>query len=556
MDSTQATILYADACGYAAAAAQSELLAITRLKLGQHLLEKTVGAFGGRVVDMSGDSALMTFNTAPAAYCAADSFRNHARDMHKNTNIDVPFDYRFGMTQGKIFVDGHKVFGHAINQAARIESLVSKNCIGVEDSVWNEVQPSAGNVQYEMRVLFSKHLEPAVKFIEVQGETSERATLKRPARNHPSILIIAHSDFVIDAKRDGALDAVIWECKTMFAAQDWHATVMHHATLDESYAERDVDYIVRIRVTQVRGNARIAIALSSRHTNHATQSFAREAASEDEIVRTAIAVAALTVSAISHTEGERALKGIGAGSAQLVFAGRTLVSSFKREQMEQGMAYLNKACEIDPDYPLLWASLARAHAIMLRYEVGPSGVDHLAVATEFAEKAVGLSPNDGRLQADLGFVRFWNNRTMDSVWHYDRALEVLPFHPELAADAGMVLSYVGRNSEAADILERSVLNLPSDADYRLWSLGDAYFAMKDYKNALKWLSRMSNQEQAQRLLAACKGRLGLDPSSHVKEVLRQQPNFSVRKWVELQPFALENDQLDFQEALLLAGLPP
>jgi class 3 adenylate cyclase len=214
MDSTQATILYADACGYAAAAAQSELLAITRLRLGQHLLEKTVGAFGGRVVDMSGDSALMTFNTAPAAYCAADSFRNHARELVKNVGTETPFDYRFGLTRGKIFVDGHKVFGHAINQAARIESLVSKNCIGVEDSVWNEVQPSAGNAEYQMRVLFSKHQEPAVKFIEVHGEASLVSTIKRPTRNHPAILIVAHSDFVIDAKRDSALDAVIWECKT------------------------------------------------------------------------------------------------------------------------------------------------------------------------------------------------------------------------------------------------------------------------------------------------------------------------------------------------------
>jgi tetratricopeptide (TPR) repeat protein len=119
----------------------------------------------------------------------------------------------------------------------------------------------------------------------------------------------------------------------------------------------------------------------------------------------------------------------------------------------------------------------------------------------------------------------------------------------------MVFSYVGRNTEAVNILERSVTNLPADSDYRLWSLGDVYFAQRDYKNSLKWLGRMSNQSQAQRLLAACKGRLGLDPTPHVKAVLRQQPGFSVRQWVSIQPFEREADRLDFEEALLLAGLP-
>ena len=56
-------------------------------------------------------------------------------------------------------------------------------------------------------------------------------------------------------------------------------------------------------------------------------------------------------------------------------------------------------------------------------------------------------------------------------------------------------------------------------------------------------------------MAANKARLGLDPSQHVANVLALQPDFSVRHWVSIQPFVDEEDRIDFEQALLLAGLP-
>ena len=58
------------------------------------------------------------------------------------------------------------------------------------------------------------------------------------------------------------------------------------------------------------------------------------------------------------------------------------------------------------------------------------------------------------------------------------------------------------------------------------------------------------------LLAASKARLGLDPTRHVKSVMIQQPDFSVRHWVAIQPFTDEEERVEFEQALLLAGLPP
>ena len=87
-------------------------------------------------------------------------------------------------------------------------------------------------------------------------------------------------------------------------------------------------------------------------------------------------------------------------------------------------------------------------------------------------------------------------------------------------------------------------------------MGDLYNSQRDYANSIKWLSRMSDQSQAQRLLAASKARLDLDPTRHAKAVMSQQPDLSVRHWVAIQPFTNEEERIEFEQALLLAGLPP
>lgn len=276
----------------------------------------------------------------------------------------------------------------------------------------------------------------------------------------------------------------------------------------------------------------------------------------DNLEHSKSALASLVGSAIAHVETERATFDKGIGTHQLLAAGRESISGFSPALFARGLEYMNTAYHIDPEYPLLLSSLGRAHAVAWRFGWAESGVDHLELARDFADRAVRLAPNDARCQADLGFVRFWCNEAIESAWHYDRSLDALPFHPELAADAGMVYSYIARSQEAASILERSVANLPSNADYRLWSLGDVYYSQRDYANSIKWLSRMSDQSQAQRLLAANKARLGLDPTRHVKAVMSQQPDFSVRHWVAIQPFTDEEERIEFEQALLLAGLPP
>jgi adenylate cyclase len=551
-------ILHADACGFSAAMAASEETAIARLKAGQSLFRQSASQFGGRVVDTAGDSALLTFETVRAAFAAARHINEQIRLATLSEADNTPFDYRIGLTRGRVKIDGSAVFGQCVNMAARIEALVSRGGIGIERSIWHEVQSLAHGASIRPRVLFAKPEEQAIDFLEISHSTpaSEANVAPFNPRNEPLVLIIPQFHDLGNRSRNDAIEAVIWDCIAFFAAQGWKTDVARNAYsgIEEGYPS--ADYVVKIRVSDLPLGWRMSLSLNSRHMRNGMQNFTREASADAEIPAIALALASLVGSAIAHAETERASFGRGVGTHQLLVAGRENLSGFSQDRFVKGLEFLNIAYQLDPEYPLLLSSLGRAHAVAWRFGWESASVDSLELARNFAEQAVRLAPNDARCQADLGFVRFWCNEATESAWHYDRSLDALPFHPELAADAGMVYSYIGRSQEAASILERSVANLPGNADYRLWSLGDVFYSEHDYKNSVKWLSRMSDQSQAQRLLAASKARLGLDPTRHVKSVMIQQPDFSVRHWVAIQPFTDEEERAEFEQALLLAGLPP
>jgi tetratricopeptide (TPR) repeat protein len=550
-------ILHADACGFSAAMAANEDLAIAKLIAGQNIIARAAQMYSGRVVDTAGDSALLTFDSTRDAFHAAchigESVSRHGSDMPG----ERPFDYRIGLARGRVKIHGDKIFGACVNTAARIDTLVRRGNIGIERSVWAEVQPLALHKHVQPRVLFAKPNEPVVDFFEISDGTPAPGgqIFTESLRNEPHVLILPQFH---DAKLrivNEVIDAFLWDCSAFFSAQGWQASIADRRIEGVDSNATAADYLVKVRATSLQSGFRLSVSLASRHDFRGTQYFTREFDNTHDSTTNALALASLVGSAIAHIETERAAARGFIGSHQLVAAGRACLAGFSAEHFARGLAFLKSASRLDPEYPMLLSSMARAYAVAWRFGWNVDGNDTLELARRYADDAVRLAPNDARCQADLGFVRFWAKEPEESAWHYERSLDTLPFHPELAADAGMVFSYVDRHDQAAAVLERSIANLPNNADYRLWSLGDVYYAKRDYRNSLKWLARMSDQTQAQRMLAANKARLGLDPSRHVANVLAQQPTFSVRRWVAIQPFTNDRDRVDYEEALILAGLP-
>lgn len=351
-------ILHADACGYAAAMAQSEETAIGRLQSGQRLIHQAAGAHGGRVIDTAGDSALMTFESVRAAFQAAREVQEGVREQAKTKSSTVAFPYRFGLTRGRVTVDRNSVYGHSVNLAARIESLVTRGSIGVEKSIWDDTRALAHGSAFRSRVLFAKPEEPAIHFYEVLdgSRDMEAPGFGEASRNAPVILLIPFADGTDEPQRDTALEAILWECLALFGAQGWQTEVFSGGNSGLERVLPVADYVVRLRVTTLLASTRLSAMLSSRHMRQGLQNFTREANSEGEMAQGALGLAALLGTAIAHAETERIHQNLGVGSFQLVAAGRELLSSFSPEKVERAIIYLNQALAIDPVFNFVISS--------------------------------------------------------------------------------------------------------------------------------------------------------------------------------------------------------
>ncbi|MFT3670703.1 hypothetical protein [Aestuariivirga sp.] len=555
----QLSFLHADACSFAAAMAKTEVNSVERLRAGQALFEEAAQAFGGRVLDKVGDSILLAFPRADAAYLAAETVARKTSEAQASDLHPIPFLYRMGITSGRAQTRGDTLYGHCINVAARISSLVAKGNIGIGAMAWPFVQKFAAQRPQRHRRLFAKPEEPFVDFVEIgaDGNSVEKAAARD--HNEPFVAICFPSD-LSQAGANGILagfilEALEWEFASFFSSQGWNTATFHQNGKGGSGPPISADYVVRCGSVRTGSGVRVFVSLSSPYLSSGAQTFSRDAAETTSGHEQVMALVSLVGSAIAGCEHDRAAHMKSAGLHQLITAARMEIGAFTPERMKLALKYLHAARDLDPEHPLLHSSLARAHTIAWRFGWWDQKTDHLSQALDLARRAYHQKPDHPLCEADLAFAKFWANETEEAVWHYERVVEALPYHPELAADAGMVFGYARRFSQAATVLQRSIANVPNDADYRLWSLGDVYHSMKDYKQALSWVSRMRDQSQAQRLMAACKVRLGLDPSPHVAKILEMQPDFSVERWVSIQPMTDEFERIDFEEALFEAGLP-
>jgi len=226
--------------------------------------------------------------------------------------------------------------------------------------------------------------------------------------------------------------------------------------------------------------------------------------------------------------------------------------------MAEATRLVEKAIELDPEYAFAHALLgALSHS---RWEDGPrSSEAALEKSYVLAMRAVELDDSDSTCQALLGAVCM-ERRSFDVAVQYSRrAVELNPNNQWNAADLGSVLVYVGEPEEALLWFSRAREIDPYFEEPWYWrAAGLAYMTMQRYADALAMLSRARARAYTYAALTAgCHARLGdLNAArAGVAECLSMNPDFSVARFVNNQPFKIPAHAEQLAASLRLAGLP-
>lgn len=152
---------------------------------------------------------------------------------------------------------------------------------------------------------------------------------------------------------------------------------------------------------------------------------------------------------------------------------------------------------------------ARLRATRPAYQAYDEGVKALskgdtANATALAQKALSIEPREALFHELLGDVAMSQKRPEEALRYYGQAIDLNPDYFKPIAQSGIALFNLGRRSEAADYLQRSVTMLPTaPAHYLLGAIaeerGDLQNALKNYEVAAGSNSEVGKQA-AQRLV--------------------------------------------------------
>ena len=335
--------------------------------------------------------------------------------------------------------------------------------------------------------------------------------------------------------------------------------------------ELGVHYILAGSIRRQGGRVRIVAQLidAATATHRWAERYDRELedifAVQDEVAR---AVVAVLVAHVNKAEVERTqLKPPTSWQAyDYYMQGAGILASYwssvKVADLYESRRLLEKSLSIDPNFARAYSTLSTTYVIAW---INRLDGDHLKPATlerahQLANRAVQLNPSLPHAHASLGAVLAWKRQHDAAVSEFEKALALNPNFTDWRAAIALV--YAGESMRAVEVLKKHMRLDPFYVPLAPHWLGLAYYALKQYSQALPLLRecalRAPNYGAVHLWLAATHVRLGqmADAAAEAAKVLQFDPDFTVNRAAQSTiAFKYREDGEHCFDAMRKAGLP-
>src|SRR5215510_13417700 len=181
-----AAIVAADVVGYSRLMGRDESGTLARLRKNRsERLDPVLKKYGGRLVKLTGDGALVEFASAVDALSAAIEFQQAMAEVNDDQPADNGLVFRMGLHVGDLIVDGDDLYGDGVNIAARLEGEAPPGGIVISVSVHDAVINRVATSYRDLGELTLKNIERAVRAflvgLEQRGGTAGASSPTSPA---------------------------------------------------------------------------------------------------------------------------------------------------------------------------------------------------------------------------------------------------------------------------------------------------------------------------------------------------------------------------------------
>jgi TolB-like protein/tetratricopeptide (TPR) repeat protein len=572
-----AGILAADVVGYSAMVGTDEPATLARVRtLRTDVIEPVAASYGGRLFKTTGDGVLIAFASAVQALRCAIAIQERLRSEPDGLRL------RIGVHQGEVVAEGDDLLGDGVIIAARLEPLAEPGGICISARVRED---AAGKMALEVVDLGTqalKNIATRIQVFRVRLGMSERPVLPLPHK--PSIAVLAFTNMSGDPEQEYFADGIVEEITTALSRIPSFFVIARNSSFAYKGKSPDVRQVgqelgaryvlegsVRKAASQVRITGQLIDTTTGAHLwadrfeGNLTDIFQLQ----DHVT---VSVVGAIEPRIRQAEIDRALHKPTENmeAYDLVLRGRWNYEAVKMERYEEAARLYRRAIELDPNYALPHALLARTLWMVAAQQLTqPSGQD-LAEYVSLARSAVQLGQADPEtLGIAAHIIALPGGDMAEGIAIVDRALELNPNSADQLAISGMLRAYSGDTLTAVRHLQDA--NRLSPLGVRInflnWGLMVAAFVDADYAGVAdrtaEGLRQDPNNVALLRYRTAALALLGrLDETRQaVNRLLALNPELTVtrcRRHVEFEmknPFKRPGVVEAYYQGLRLAGLP-
>jgi adenylate cyclase len=544
-----AAILAADVAGYSRLIGADEEGTLDRLKsIRAELIDPSIGQHHGRIVKTTGDGLLAEFASVVDALRCASRFQQQMADRNADILADNRIEFRIGVHQGDIVVDGEDIFGDGVNVAARLEALADPGGICVSARVQEDAAGRLDLTFDDLGEQALKNIARSVRVYRVRLATMESTPTAAPTQStptlalpdKPSIAVLPFQNMSGDPEQEYFADGMVEEIITALSRIRWLFVIARNSSftykgqaVDVKQVGRElgVRYVLEGSVRKSGNRLRITAQLIDGVTGTHLWADRFDGSLEDVFDlqdKVASSVAGIIEPALQAAETARSShRPTNDLTAYDLYLRAYAIVFSSAKQIPEALRLLEQAIDRDPRYgpALAWAAICCVRLCIDGRSEDP--VRDSRKGVDFCRRALQVAGDDPGVLANVALALAYLGEDIGAAMALvDRALALNPSFARGWHNSGRLRWWAGQTDEAIEHVEVSLRLCPRAEVGRAFTvIGGAHFLSRRFDQALPMLLRAIQEHpdfpEAHRWLAACYVQMGrLDEAREIVKRLR------------------------------------
>lgn len=566
-----AAILAADVVGYSRLMGRDESGTLARLRKNRaERFDPVLTKYGGRVVKLTGDGALVEFASAVDGLSAAIEFQQAmgAANGDGHGTADTALVFRIGLHLGDLIVDGSDLYGDGVNVAARLEGQAPAGGILISRNVRDAVAGRVKATFEDLGGLSLKNIERPVRTFRVHWKAMDWGTQAAPEApvapavtlrssppplplpDKPSIAVLPFQNLSGDPEQEPFTDGITEDIITELSRFGSLFVIARNSSFSykgKSLEVRDVGRDLGVRyvlegsmrkaANRIRVTGQLIDTLTGRHiwAERYDRVLKDVFAVQEEITLAIVAAIEPQIEAMERKLAQRRRpENLTAYETALRARAHALEALGKtdRSLIEQSIQEAEEALAVDPNCVQALQALAYIHGETLLLLMAKDRAEALRQAIAVATRAIELDPADALSYAlrSLAVLRGRQiDRYADALADVRRAHQMNPNHIEALRVVAALEAGIGEPEAAIEHAQQVLRLSPRDPASHITHglLAFACFGARRYSDGVEWALRaLENQPGMLHIrvtYVACLVGLGnIDRAKSVFEEIRNQ----------------------------------